>query len=216
MNASNIYNFKQQWELLTADVTKTQKQIEEERTSIQANSPSQTEFGGCWWNRDIAKGRSLLSQRAKEINSLVGNIVKGDINLAYSSSAAFLKESVVSTKLKKLTQSLDKSIWNLICDFFMGTSRSIKNEKEKLDDLYDRYANFVGAIISQSEHRLGNSQIAINQDIDDELNFWKDRPGAREATDAIFSPSKNMLSTISSDHFRQIFLERLNQGISNI
>lgn len=225
---SHVDTFNQQWELLAPDFIKTQEQIKKERTEIQANSPSQTEFGGCWWNPDIAKGRSLLSQRAKEINSMVENILNAididtiDINSVYLSSQTFLKESEVSTKLKDLIERLDKSIWNLksiwnrICEFFWGTSRSIKNEGKKLEALYQRYENIVDAIMSRSEFLLDESQEKINGYIDDDLNFWKGVPGGNINPEISLGSCTKELNKIKSVYHRQIFLKKLNQGISEM
>lgn len=174
---------------------------------------AKTEFGKCWWNSDVGQGRSLLSQRTKEINGLIENLLKADYDIVCSNLPDFSKQSDVSTQLKNLIKRIDNSIWNWICDLFTGSLRALKNEEKKLEQLYRRYESIVETVKSDIS-APNDLQIAINDQIDrfvKRLVDWYDIKDVKALT-AELDTLKTDLKLVKSTYFRKLFLDRIHEA----
>lgn len=203
-------DFNAQWELLNCEVI---SRVEVEHTSMP--TPAKTEFGRCWWNRDVDAGRSLLSQRAKEINKMIVDVLSKDGDLVCSSIQAFSKVSDVDGKLKNLIKRIDNSIWNWICDLFTGFSRAIKKEEKKLEQLYLRYQSIVNTVTSQPKYSLTSAQIAVNREIQRQIAFvieYHSEPNDPVGFKARLDGIKTNLTNIYSAYFRDLFRAKISEA----
>lgn len=210
----NSYSFNHEFDRFKNELERVFSPVSQDKMAVIASS--KTNFGRCCWNGDVNRGRFLLSQRAKEISDMAKELIQATATgnfLEYQTFSSMKPSSGLSWELKNLIGRINKNIWNLICDFFTGSSRSLKKEEEKLNALATEYDSIVADLNANLNVSLQYETSRIDEKIRGYVAhwIWFYDGGAKNVDDLKNNLNilKNSVKEVNSDYFRQAFLDKI-------